>query len=74
MKLRVPFRRKPHGRHRATPAVPDMGPLADLIAAGAVDANGYAWCPEEARSMYHALHADGSRTCWTCRCDTPAGV
>jgi hypothetical protein len=23
-------------------------------------------CPEEDRSTFHAIHADGSRTCWTC--------
>lgn len=23
-------------------------------------------CPEEDRSTFHAIHPDGSRTCWTC--------
>ncbi|WP_037649798.1 hypothetical protein [Streptomyces flavidovirens] len=64
---------RPTGQRRATP-VPNMAPLAALLAAGELDSNDTAWCPEETRTTYHALHADGSRTCWTCRTDTPAGA
>ena len=30
----------------------------------------FRWCPDELRTTYHAMHADGSRTCWTCRAET----
>ncbi|MBX7464898.1 hypothetical protein [Streptomyces sp. NPDC057910] len=60
-----------HGRHRATAS--DLAPVAALIAAGEADANDSAWCTEEARTTYHAMHADGSRTCWTCNTTTPKG-
>ncbi|MFD7016050.1 hypothetical protein [Streptomyces sp. NPDC059928] len=61
------------GRHRATASAPDLAPLAALIEAGEADSNDSAWCAEEARTTYHAIHADGSRTCWTCNLETEAG-
>ncbi|MFD5031668.1 hypothetical protein ACFWM0_14820 [Streptomyces sp. NPDC058405] len=63
---------RPTGHHRAAPAQ-DMSPLADAIAAGDAEPGAMAWCPEEERTTYHALHADGSRRCWTCNAETPAG-
>lgn len=61
---------RPRGHHRAA-AAPDMTPLAAAIAAGDAEPGAMAWCPEETRRTYHALHADGTRTCWTCRTTTP---
>ncbi|MFD8866060.1 hypothetical protein ACFV1F_17075 [Streptomyces sp. NPDC059590] len=48
----------------------DAAALTELL----VDAEpgAFRWCPKELRTTYHAEHADGSRTCWTCRCVTPA--
>lgn len=55
----------PSGRHRAAPA-----PLINLpMDAELCEAR---YCPEEMRSTYHAIHADGSRTCWTCCTTTGA--
>jgi hypothetical protein len=56
------------GRHRTgTPA-----PLINLP----MDAEPgeFAPCPAEERETYHAVHADGSRTCWTCKSWTEAGA
>ncbi|KUF18418.1 hypothetical protein [Streptomyces silvensis] len=44
--------------------------LVRQLADGSVEANGWAPCPAEERARLHALHADGSRTCWTCRWTT----
>ncbi|MFF1958012.1 hypothetical protein ACFVWX_13600 [Streptomyces sp. NPDC058220] len=64
---------KPTGHHRAVPA-PDMSPLANAIATGDAEPGAMAWCPEEERTTYHALHADGSRRCWVCNTETEAGA
>lgn len=40
--------------------------LDELLRAGDAVANDYALCPAEQRTTFHALHANGSRTCWTC--------
>ena len=32
------------------------------------------WCPAEEQERLHEYHEDGSRTCWTCRTTSPAGV
>lgn len=52
-------RLQPTGAHRAPRAVP-TSPYPDSEPAA------HAWCPECTRVEAHALHADGSRTCWTC--------
>ncbi|MEV4335721.1 hypothetical protein [Streptomyces sp. NPDC049590] len=33
----------------------------------ALEVNDLGYCPAEGRTTLHAFHADGSRTCWTCR-------
>lgn len=60
---------RPRGHHRAAPA-PDMTVLAAAIATGDAEPGAMALCPAEQVDRYHALHADGTRTCWTCRCTT----
>lgn len=60
---------RPRGQHRSTP---DMTVLEAAIATGDAEPGAMAWCPECARSTYHALHTDRSRTCWTCRTETEA--
>ncbi|MCQ6250868.1 hypothetical protein [Streptomyces malaysiensis] len=46
----------------------DAAAFAELL----VDAEpgAFRWCPEEMRTTYHAEHADGSHTCWTCHTTT----
>lgn len=56
----------PSGRHRA--ALPLVALPMDA------EPGEFATCPAEERSTYHALHADGSRTCWTCKTWTEAGA
>lgn len=34
----------------------------------------FRYCPEELRQTYHAVHADGSRRCWTCGTETEAAL
>ncbi|WP_393075113.1 hypothetical protein [Streptomyces sp. LN704] len=53
------------GRHR--------GPRAADPAPADTEPGEFRYCPEELRTTYHAIHDDGSRTCWTCRTTTPAG-
>ncbi|MFE5871599.1 hypothetical protein ACFQ6V_23540 [Streptomyces roseifaciens] len=57
-------RGEPRGRHRARRAATDTeideaapDPLAGLHLPGP--------CPEHGQDMHH-IHADGSRTCWSC--------
>ncbi|WP_372352674.1 hypothetical protein [Streptomyces sp. KL116D] len=69
------------GQHRATapaaaPAIDldetprdtllDEGEFEQLLADGDIEANECAPCPTEQRTTFHAMHTDGSRTCWTC--------
>lgn len=77
----------PTGRHRApapvlehevlieeeTPreALLEETALEQLLAAGDVEPNECAPCPACERTTFHAMHADGSRTCWTCSTTTP---
>ncbi|MFD3574734.1 hypothetical protein [Streptomyces sp. NPDC058644] len=44
--------------------------LDELLRAGDAVANDYAHCPAEERTTFHAIHADGSRRCWTCNAIT----
>ncbi|MFE9127018.1 hypothetical protein ACFYOF_16635 [Streptomyces sp. NPDC007148] len=48
--------------------------LEELLAAGELVANESAPCGGRCRrTTFHAMHRDGSRTCWTCGTETPAG-
>ena len=55
-----------------TPAAEETATLAELMRPGEVTDIG--WCPAEQTERLHGFHADGSRTCWTCRWTSPAGV
>ncbi len=64
------------GRHRPgnppasaveAPSLLDEEALTEAMEDGGIEANGPAWCGAEQRTTFHALHTDGSRTCWTCR-------
>ncbi len=66
-------------RHREpAPAAPpaastsllDERVLAEQLGAGSLEASAWAICPVEERARLHAVHADGSRTCWTCSTTT----
>lgn len=64
------------GRHRAqrVGTVLDEVSLDELLDGGEVEANDFAYCPDEARTTFHAIRTDGSRRCWTCTCETAAGA
>lgn len=55
-------------------AVLDEQTLTVLLTDGALESNEYANCPAEGVTRFHAVRTDGSRRCWTCSCETPAGV
>ncbi|APY88215.1 hypothetical protein DCW30_05645 [Streptomyces alfalfae] len=70
-------RRLLHSLDHHQPATPladaellDEQALAAALADGDVEANDWAHCPTEGRTRFHAIHTDGSRTCWTCRTTT----
>lgn len=44
----------------------DNSEFEELLAAGDIEANECAPCPACCRTTFHAMHADGSRKCWTC--------
>lgn len=46
----------------------------ELLDGGDVEANDYAWCPDEGRTRFHAVRRNGSRRCWTCSCESLAGA
>ncbi|MGI3230596.1 hypothetical protein ACRJ4B_49930 [Streptomyces sp. GTA36] len=52
------------------PAAPvpvlDDGHLDQLLADGEVDGTDFAYCPVHKRVTAHALHTDGSQSCWDC--------
>lgn len=50
---------QPTGTHRAA----EDAAQAD---AAVLAPSEFRYCPEEMRSTFHAIHPDGSRTCWTC--------
>ncbi|GAA3717932.1 hypothetical protein [Streptomyces tremellae] len=54
---------QPTGAHRAPRPAP-ASPYPDS------EPTARAWCPECARTEAHALHLDGTRTCWTCHTTT----
>ncbi|MFE0137660.1 hypothetical protein ACFWY6_39805 [Streptomyces sp. NPDC059037] len=43
---------------------------AELLLPGDIEANDFAFCPTEECTTFHAIHANGSRTCWTCQTRT----
>lgn len=59
----------PRGR-----AVLDEVSLDELLDGGEIEANEFARCPAEERTTFHAIRSDGSRRCWTCNSETPAGA
>lgn len=40
--------------------------LDQLLADGEIDGTDFAYCPAHKRVTAHALHTDGSQTCWDC--------
>lgn len=52
----------------------DYVSLDELLDGGEVEANDFAWCPDEKRTRFHAIRRDASRRCWTCAAETPAGA
>ncbi|MCX4827137.1 hypothetical protein OG746_26915 [Streptomyces sp. NBC_01016] len=63
------------GRHRhggrptpieQRPVLLDDADVDQLLADGDIEANECAPCPCCSRTTFHAMHTDGSRTCWTC--------
>lgn len=66
---------RPTGRHRAPTVgygVLDETTLAVLLDSGDAEENGRQHCGSCARSTVHALHADGTATCFDCH-TTAAG-
>lgn len=53
-------------------AIAECAAVRQLLAAADLAESRY--CPDEMTLRYHAVHADGSRRCWTCGCETPADV
>ena len=48
--------------------------LQELLDGPEVEAHDFEYCPAEQRTRFHALRTDGSRRCWTCACESPAGA
>ncbi|MGW5175852.1 hypothetical protein ACWERY_16005 [Streptomyces sp. NPDC004082] len=67
MKLTTRHLFRGKGEHR-----PSAQPVP-LLRPDDVVANDAAYCPAEQRTTFHGMHRDGSRHCWTCRTETPAG-
>lgn len=55
-------------------AVLDEVSLDQLLDGGEIEANDFEYCPAEERTTFHAIRGDGSRRCWTCNCESPAGA
>ncbi|MFF7313377.1 hypothetical protein [Streptomyces sp. NPDC008137] len=64
----------PTGSHRAPRVVEEQVPFADLLRPTAAGVNDFAFCPAEEQDRLHRFNGDGTRTCWTCRCETPTAV
>ncbi len=62
------------GRRSRVSAVLDEVSLSELLDGGEVEANEFEYCPAEQRTTFHAVRRNGSRRCWTCNCETAAGV
>lgn len=56
------------------PAVRSVYVSLDELLDGPEVTNGDAWCHTEQRNRLHAVRGDGSRRCWTCASEAPAGV
>lgn len=56
------------------PAVRSVYVSLDELLDGPEIVNDDAWCPTEQRTRLHAVRGDGSRRCWTCASEVPAGV
>jgi hypothetical protein len=48
--------------------------LARLLDTDRIVANESADCPTCERNTFHAMNRNGSRRCWTCQTETPAGA
>lgn len=48
--------------------------LDELLDGDEVERNGDAWCRTEQQHRLHAIRGNGSRRCWTCVTEVPAGV
>ena len=65
------------------PVLPYAGPIAHgvldedtlalLLKGDQAATTGSAYCDRCERKWAHAMHRDGSRTCWTCGTTTPTG-
>ncbi|MFJ8144651.1 hypothetical protein ACIQ6R_06200 [Streptomyces sp. NPDC096048] len=53
-------------------ALEETTPLRELLRPTEIDDLGY--CPAEERVTLHRFNGTGTRTCWTCRCETPTAV
>lgn len=56
------------------PALRSVYVSLDELLDGPDIVNGHAWCPAEQRTRLHAVRGNGSRRCWTCSTEVPAGV
>lgn len=56
------------------PAVRSVYVSLDELLDGPEVTNGDAWCPTEQRDRLHAILRNGTRRCWTCATEVPAGV
>jgi len=63
----------PAASDRAPRALEETVTLEDLLRPTAYGVNDLAYCPAEHRETLHAFD-DGTRTCWTCRTETPTAV
>lgn len=45
-----------------------------MLRTGGTEVTDLGWCPAEEQERLHEFHADGSRTCWTCRTRTKGGA
>ncbi|MCI4143023.1 hypothetical protein [Streptomyces sp. MMS20-AI2-20] len=66
-------RRTPAGADRAPRVLEETVTLEDLLRPTAHGVNDMAFCPAERRDTLHAF-GDNTRTCWTCRTETPTAV
>lgn len=63
---------KPSGRRRAPRVIEQPVTLAELMRPSEVD--DLAWCAAEQQMRLHRFNGTGTRTCWTCRSETPTAV
>ncbi|WP_442803449.1 hypothetical protein OG411_19170 [Streptomyces pseudogriseolus] len=64
---------RPTGAHRAPQDDAGTVTLEDLLRPTAHGVNDLDYCPAECRYTLHAF-GDTTRTCWTCRTETPTAV